>query len=269
LTIGGPGHWRRHRGQLAKRTSSTTQLSVRHRHLPAIRKANGLDARGHPRGRVDREPDSVKLSGTFFPADPSQTWLKNVSDDQKLVADCLHGNPAAFGELVSRHQDRLYNTVFRLLEHPEDTRDVVQEAFLHAYQSLQSFKGDARFFTWLYRIAVNTAISFKRKRRLNLRLQPTADSGSIIDPLDPNETNRPGHALEMAELERRVHEALGCLSGEHRSVLVLKDMEGLKYEDMAEVLQVPIGTVRSRLHRARLELREILVNQESRAERPS
>jgi len=188
-----------------------------------------------------------------------------VSDDAKLIADCLSGNTAAFGELVARHQDRLYNTVLRLLDHPEDARDVVQEAFLHAYQSLHSFKGDARFFTWLYRIAVNTAISLKRKRRMVLRIQPAGEEGGGIDPLDPNETNRPGHAIEMAEQEKRVHEALGRLSTEHRAVLVMKDMEGLKYEEMAEVLGVPIGTIRSRLHRARLELREILVQEEHRA----
>jgi RNA polymerase sigma-70 factor, ECF subfamily len=188
-----------------------------------------------------------------------------VSDDLKLIDDCLKGNTAAFGELVLRHQDRLYNTVLRLLDHPEDARDVVQEAFLHAYQSLHSFKGDSRFFTWLYRIAVNTAISYKRKHRLVLRLQPTADGGRAIDPLDPNETNRPGHAIELAEQEKWVHEALSRLSAEHRSVLILKDMEGLKYEDMAEILQVPIGTIRSRLHRARLEMRESLLSQENRA----
>ena len=188
-----------------------------------------------------------------------------MSDDVKLIADCLKGNTAAFGELVSRHQDRLYNTVLRLLDQPEDARDVVQEAFLHAYQSLRSFKGDARFFTWLYRIAVNAAISHKRKKRLVLRLAPTVDGEGGIDPLDPHETNRPGHALEMAEQEKRVHEALARLSSEHRSVLVLKDMDGMKYEEMADVLNVPIGTIRSRLHRARLELREILLADEAGA----
>ena len=188
-----------------------------------------------------------------------------MSDERKLIDDCLGGNPAAFGVLVSRHQDRLYNTVLRLLDYPEDARDVVQEAFLHAYQSLHSFKGDARFFTWLYRIAVNTAISLKRKRRMLLRLQPTGDGSSMIDPLDPHEANRPDHAMQMAEQERQVHEALGRLSVEHRTVLILKDMEGMKYEEMAEILQVPIGTIRSRLHRARLEMREILLNLESRS----
>ena len=186
-----------------------------------------------------------------------------MSDDQKLIADCLKGNTAAYGELVSRYQDRLYNTVLRLVQ-PEDARDVVQEAFLHAYQSLHSFKGNARFFTWLYRIAVNAAISARRKRRPVQRLQPAADRNGRVDPIDPSDANRPEFAMEMAEQEKRVHGALARLSVEHRSVLVLKDMDGMKYEEIAEVLQVPIGTIRSRLHRARLELREILLAQENR-----
>jgi RNA polymerase sigma-70 factor (ECF subfamily) len=185
-----------------------------------------------------------------------------AADDNRLIAECRDGNTAAFGELVSRYQDRLFNSVLRLTDNAEDARDVVQEAFLHAYQSLHSFKGDALFFTWLYRIAVNTAISMKRKKRVVLRIQPAGEGGNAIEPLDPSETNRPGHALEMAEEERRVHEALAKLSPEHRSVLVMKDMEGMKYEEMAEILGVPVGTIRSRLHRARLEMRDILLQQE-------
>jgi RNA polymerase sigma-70 factor (ECF subfamily) len=177
-----------------------------------------------------------------------------------LIRECREGNTAAFGELVSRYQDRLFNTVLRLVTNAEDARDVVQEAFLHAYQSLHSFKGDSLFFTWLYRIAVNTAISMKRKQKPTLRIQP-GDDKTGIDPLDASESNRPGHAIEMAEEERWVHEALGKLSAEHRAVLVMKDMEGMKYEDMAEALGVPVGTIRSRLHRARLEIRELLLQQ--------
>jgi RNA polymerase sigma-70 factor (ECF subfamily) len=178
------------------------------------------------------------------------------SDDHRLIADCLQGHTAAFGELVRRHQDRLFHTVYRLVDgNAEDAQDIVQEAFLHAYQSLESFKGDSQFFTWLYRIAVNTAISFKRKKRVMVRID---GGGEAIEPLDASEESRPGHALEQAEQEQRVQKALGRLSPEHRAVLVLKDMDGQKYEEMAEVLGVPIGTIRSRLHRARLELREVL-----------
>ena len=181
------------------------------------------------------------------------------ADDRRLIAECLEGRPAAFEELVRRYQDRLYNTVYRLLDNSEDAQDVVQEAFLSAYQALDRFKGDAQFFTWLYRIAVNTAISFKRKRRVALRLgRHGAEPDSPAEPLDSSESNRPGHLLEQAERERSIRSALNRLSPEHRAVLILKDMEDMKYETIAGIMQIPIGTVRSRLHRARMELRSLL-----------
>jgi RNA polymerase sigma-70 factor, ECF subfamily len=179
-------------------------------------------------------------------------------DDRTLIAQSLRGDTAAFGELVHRHQDRLYNTVYRLLDNAEDSQDVVQEAFLNAYQSLRLFKGDAQFFTWLYRIAVNSAISLRRKRRVVLTTDTPPAGRVILEPVDESEVTNPGHALERAEDERRLQDALNRLTPEYRTVLVLKEIEGLKYEEIAAALQVPIGTVRSRLHRARLELREQL-----------
>lgn len=180
------------------------------------------------------------------------------ADDESLIAECLGGNPAAFGTLVSRYQDRLYNTVFRLVDNPDDAADVVQEAFLNAYLSLRRFKGDSQFFTWLYRIAVNAAITQRRRQRSGAKPIKTSDSSPGVEPLDATASNRPGHGLEMAEDERRIHEALNRLSPEHRAVLVMKDMEDMKYEDIAEILKVPVGTIRSRLHRARLEFKDML-----------
>ena len=180
------------------------------------------------------------------------------ADDHRLIAASLEGDTAAFGELVRRYQDRLYNTVYRLLDNADDAQDVVQDAFLNAYQSLEGFKGDSQFFTWLYRIAVNTAISHKRKQRLTLSIDGGRNGEGRVEPLDASDSSRPEHGLERAEEERRVQRALNRLSAEHRAVLIMKDMEGQKYEMMAEVLGVPIGTIRSRLHRARTELRELL-----------
>jgi RNA polymerase sigma-70 factor (ECF subfamily) len=185
------------------------------------------------------------------------------ADDHRLIAACLDGDPSAFGELVRRYQDRLFHTVYRLVENSEDAQDVVQETFLNAYQSLDGFKGDALLFTWLYRIAVNTAISLKRKRKATVSIEAGRNGEHAIEPPDPSDESRPGHNLERVERERRVRLALGRLSPEHRAVLVMKDMEGQKYEMMAEVLGVPIGTIRSRLHRARLELRELLEQDET------
>lgn len=178
------------------------------------------------------------------------------TDDRRLIAECLAGRTAAFGELVRRYQDRLFNAIVRVVETGEDAADVVQDAFLNAFQSLNSFKGDSEFFTWLYRIAFNAAISLRRKKRAVLSFD--GDDRTATEPVDPSEYARPGVALERSEEDGQLLAALNRLSPEHRMVLVLKELEGQKYEDIAEVLDVPIGTVRSRLHRARMELRDLL-----------
>ena len=179
-------------------------------------------------------------------------------DDRRAITDCLTGRPDAFGELVRRYQDRLFNAVLRVVDNPDDALDVVQESLLNAYQSLGSFKGDSEFFTWLYRIAFNAAVSQKRKKRAVLSLEGGRNGEAIADPVDDSEGVRPGEKLERSEQHAAIHAALNRLSVEHRAVLVMKDLDGLKYEQIAEVMGVPIGTVRSRLHRARLELRDLL-----------
>jgi RNA polymerase sigma-70 factor (ECF subfamily) len=183
-------------------------------------------------------------------------------DDHRLIAVCLRGDEAAanaaFAQLMCRYEERLFNTVFRLMGNQQDAEDVVQETFVNAYQSLASFKGDSQFFTWLYRIAYNTAVSHKRKQKAAVSIEAGRNGEAGIEPADRSEYNQPGSAMSRAEEERRIQRALNQLSPEHRLVLVLKEMEEMKYEEIAVILQVPVGTVRSRLHRARLELREIL-----------
>ena len=202
-------------------------------------------------------------SGTFFSRRrPKSSGFFVSTDDHQLIERCLQGETDAFGLLMVKYQDRLYNTTYRMLGNADDAQDVVQEAFIHAYQSLASFKGDSQFFTWLYRIAINAAISSKRKRRLVLSIDAARNGESFPEPEDLSREAKPSHAIESHEQSQHVQEALSKLSIEHRMVLILKDMEGEKYETMAELLQVPIGTIRSRLHRARLELRELLESED-------
>lgn len=180
------------------------------------------------------------------------------TDDRRLIANTLKGQQAAFGELVRRYQDRLYHAIFRVVDHPDDALDVVQEAFILAYQSLNHFKGDSEFFTWLYRIAFNAAISQKRRKKAAVSLDWSSDERSSIEPPDDSVDIRPGSAMERSEDEHILHHAIQQLPVEYRVVLILKELEGRKYEEIADILDVPIGTVRSRLHRARLELRNLL-----------
>jgi RNA polymerase sigma-70 factor, ECF subfamily len=184
-----------------------------------------------------------------------------MPDDQTLITECLQGRAAAYGELVSRYQDRLFNTLLRFLGNAEDARDVLQEALLNGYLALESFKGESQLYTWLYRIAMNTALSHQRKEKVALA-RKAGRGASGEEPADRSAYNQPESNMVREEEGRRVQNALARLSPEHRLVLILKDMDGQKYEDMAAALGVPIGTIRSRLHRARLELRELLKRDE-------
>lgn len=175
-------------------------------------------------------------------------------DDQSLVEACRAGDPDAFGVLVRRYQDRLYPTVLRLTGRTEDAHDLLQEAFFRAFLKLRDFHGDSSFYTWIYRIAVNLALSGRRRRRAVAEGQ----GGDLPDPADDSGLTDPALPLERAEREDRIHRALQALAEDHRAVVVMKDLDGLRYEEIAAILRIPIGTVRSRLHRARCELRERL-----------
>jgi RNA polymerase sigma-70 factor (ECF subfamily) len=178
--------------------------------------------------------------------------MSGCLDDQYLIDACRSGKTEAFGVLVSRYQDRLYPTVFRLTGCAEDAQDLLQEAFLRAYEKLERFHGESSFFTWVYRIAVNLALSDRRKRRHESSL------GLAIDPRDNRGEDNPTAPLERAERDERIQEALGALAPDHRAVVVMKEYDGLRYEEIGAILGIPVGTVRSRLHRARCELRERL-----------
>jgi RNA polymerase sigma-70 factor, ECF subfamily len=176
-------------------------------------------------------------------------------DDDRIIAATLAGETAAFGDLVLRYQDRLYNSLVRLLGSVEDARDVVQDAFVQAFVKLETFRGRAAFYTWLYRIAFNLAMSRARRQHPTQSLDATKDS-SGREPVD----GQPTPECNFSRLERTelVQSALGELAADYRQVLVLREIEGCRYDEIAEILELPVGTVRSRLFRARLALRDRL-----------
>jgi len=176
-------------------------------------------------------------------------------DDLALVDRTLTGDTRAFEELVLRYQDRLYNAVVHTVGCADEARDIVQEAFFSAFRKLASFQRTASFYTWLFRIAFNASISHRRRRRPALTVDALKDEHDR-EPVDHREP--PESRMERAERVLQVQTALGKLSEEHRAILVLREMEQMDYEAIAETLELPVGTVRSRLHRARSQLKEIL-----------
>jgi RNA polymerase sigma-70 factor (ECF subfamily) len=178
-----------------------------------------------------------------------------VNDDVQLIDQTLDGHSAAFGQLVRKYQDRLYNMVVHVTGNAEDARDVVQEAFVQAFVKLDSFRRKSTFYTWLYRIAFNLAATQRRRRRPNVSVEHVRETHGM-EPTDCEDG--PAEKLEQNDRCRQVRQAISQLSEEHRSVLVLREMDGCCYETIAEILELPVGTVRSRLHRARMQLREQL-----------
>ena len=179
-----------------------------------------------------------------------------ITDDQLLIERCRSGHPEAFGDLVTKYQRRLVRTLGTLLGNGHDALDVAQEAFLQAFLKLESFRGESAFYSWLFRIAWNSAATLRRKQRV--RSSASLDAmreQSGIEPDDLNPSSDPSHSLQSSEDQQLLRQALSELGEDYRTALVLKEIEGLPYEEIAVLTQSPIGTVRSRIHRARQELR--------------
>jgi RNA polymerase sigma-70 factor (ECF subfamily) len=170
--------------------------------------------------------------------------------DAELVARFKDGDRSAFDALVSRHQRRVYNLAYRMLGRVEDARDAAQEAFLSCYRHLGSFRGDSAFGTWLHRITVNACYDSLRRR--------PPDPSPLSEVVEPAPAR--DHA-DQAAAAVDVQRALLAVPVEFRGALILHDIQGLPYEEVAEALDVPLGTVKSRLHRGRLALARALAGE--------
>lgn len=187
----------------------------------------------------------------------SQASVDNSADLQ-LIEKTLQGDSRAFDELVRRYQDRLVHSLEHVFGSREDAMDVAQQAFVLAWRKLNSFRGDAGFYSWLYRIARNVAISSARRPHLNSSSLDQIHEAAGFEPTDQNRDSAPDHAMDQAEQVRLVQESLRQISEEFRQPLVLKEIDGFSYEQIAEILDIPLGTVRSRIFRGRQELIERL-----------
>jgi RNA polymerase sigma-70 factor (ECF subfamily) len=172
------------------------------------------------------------------------------------------GEVQAFRELVNRHQRRAYAVALGMVHDPDDARDIVQEAFLKVYKNLSTFEGEAQFFTWLYRIVMNVSIDLLRKKRGQQVEFDDAQAHDDPDPggLAPVRTGfDPARALADKELRAQILRALEQLSPTHRAVLVMREVDGLSYQEMADTMQCSIGTIMSRLFHARKKMQAMLI----------
>jgi len=183
--------------------------------------------------------------------------------EMDLVRRAQLGDLRAYDELVQRYQERIYATVYHMTSNHEDANDLAQDSFIKAYQALKSFKGGSSFYTWLYRIAVNKTINFlkQRKNRTHMSLNDldfnTENNPDLVALISEN---TPRRDAGLKELQEKLNAALLKLSEPHRLVVVLHDVQGQSHEEIAEIMDCNIGTVRSRLFYARQQLQSLLTD---------
>jgi RNA polymerase sigma-70 factor (ECF subfamily) len=225
---------------------------------------NVLDEEGHnilagdlPRAERSREPLNSKPASSSKSVDAA----RDRAHDRALVERAARGDQRAFAELVGRHQRRAGVVAYGIVRNSEDAREVVQDAFVRVWKHLGDFSGQASFSTWLYRIVYNLSIDVLRRRSPGnpVDLDDRTDLDGAPDELLPYRgESDPFHALDRARLSEAMQSALDALPAYHRTVIVLREVEGLSYEEIAEATNVPKGTVMSRLFHARRKMQAIL-----------
>ena len=205
---------------------------------------------------------------TMIMAEPAERTDSEPAADapaveMDLVRRAQRGDLKAYDELVQRYQERIYATVYHMTSNHEDANDLAQDSFIKAYQALKSFKGGSSFYTWLYRIAVNKTINFlkQRKNRTHMSLNDldfnTENNPDLVALISEN---TPRRDAGLKELQEKLNAALLKLSEPHRLVVVLHDVQGQSHEEIAEIMDCNIGTVRSRLFYARQQLQSLLTD---------
>lgn len=219
-------------------------------------------------------------SGNFFQARASKTMTSRSgahfeadwrAQETDWLRQAQHGDRGAYGQLVLAYQDRMYNALLRLVGDADEARELTQETFTRGLMKLDSFRGEASPYTWLFRIGMNLAFTQLRKEQRHRvfsldcpganggrRRESADDQASALKDRLAEPQAKPGEELEKREQQEQVLAALGRLDPEYRAVLVMRDIEGFDYQQMADILVLPLGTLKSRLFRARLALRDEL-----------
>jgi RNA polymerase sigma-70 factor (ECF subfamily) len=179
-----------------------------------------------------------------------------MDEVQALVARAQSGDEDAFGELVVMHHQKVFAVLFKMVKNEDDAQELAQRTWVKVWKKIDTFKGDSAFFTWVYRVATYTGLDFLRakKRRPEVEYMDEVDSGQQGGGdfnRAPSTINRPDRDMEKAEVLERFEQALEQLSDNHRTALVLRELEGLSYEEIAEVMDCKVGTVMSRIFTAR------------------
>lgn len=186
-------------------------------------------------------------------------------NEKELIQKCKEGDIDSFELLIESYQQRVYNIALRMLGNKEDASDIAQEVFIKIYKSIAGFKEEASLSTWIYRIATNVCLDELRKRKKTkvISIDSTIQlEDSEVSMQMPDERPQPDELLTQKELKQEVQKAINDLKEEHKTVIILRDINGYSYEEIAKILDCTLGTVKSRINRARNTLKNILIKRE-------
>lgn len=181
-------------------------------------------------------------------------------NDSQVIVKVINGDPSAFELLIIKYQKKLYATIFNIAKNPDVAQDVVQDAFLKAFQKLDTLRDHAQFFSWIKRIAINMTFLFFEKNKRMVNVSGNSDDGPDFFDNISSDSN-PEYELINDELKRYVRKYVDALPDKLRVVIVLREVEDMSYEEISEMLDIPVGTVRSRLFNARQFIKQRLINQ--------
>lgn len=184
-----------------------------------------------------------------------------MNNEEILIKKCKKGDLDAFETLIKNHQKRAYNIALKMLKNPEDAMDISQEAFIKVFKYIDSYNNKSSFSTWIYRIVINTCLDYIKKNKNNVLYldEPiNTDDGSIKREITDNKNN-PEKILEKKINNEDINKAISMLKVKHRMIIILRDIQGFSYEEISKMLNLPLGTVKSRVKRARENLRKIIL----------
>lgn len=240
---------------------------MEHRKSPSDERTwTGLNDGKHVAQQPDSAGKTPPPAGGATGAAPTPFHDEERAQEAQIIERCRRGDTKAFRILVERYERRVFSLALGLLKDPDEARDIAQEVFLKAHRHLGTFLGNSSFYTWLYRITVNLCIDRKRRvgRGSEVELDERLPHHAVGSPADVLSAQRPSfnpqRVAESSELRGRILAALGQLSEAHRAVLVLREVEGLSYKEIADSMDCPEGTVMSRLFHARRQMQQLLAD---------
>lgn len=204
-------------------------------------------------------PPTQSITETIFPARDAPVTDRDA--DWLIVQKVQAGHVGAFDQLVQKYRQQIFSVIYNMTSNREDASDLAQETFIKAFQAIGRFQGKSSFFTWIYRIAVNTTMTFlkKRNRRRFISYENIDEEASSLEIVERlTAPNRSDKGVLLRELQEKLNDALQKLSPKHRAVVILHEIEGLDHAEIADITQTSLGTVRSRLHYAKQQLQSYL-----------